>query len=166
MKFKVMNESKTGTYIFRGVGDNVGSSEHKYGGEFFADNPTDAGNYGDIIDVFTLNNANLYSGESSIEYCKAEQLMFDPHPYISKMSGGRYDILDDVCEDLIFNGEDPNLGLAIFQAVAKSSLEKKGYQGADWSYEDDLIWHQYQIWDTSCLKHIETLSCYDAEKKY
>lgn len=166
MKFRLLNESVNTPYVFRGVGYNHNPSKDYFGGKFFADNPMDASNYGDKIEVFTLNGGNLYKGECSTDYCEQKGVMFYNYPLISKLSGGVCNCLDDVSEELISNGEDPNLGLAIFQYVARLELEKDNYQGAEWSWEDDLIPHQYQIWDMSILTHIETLSEYDANKKY
>lgn len=166
MKFRLLNESVDTPYVFRGVGHNHNPSEDFFGGKFFADNPMDASNYGDKIEVFTLNGGNLYKGECSIDYCEQKGVMFYNYPLIRKLSGGVCNCLDDVSEELISNGEDPNLGLDIFQYVARLELEKDNYQGAEWAWEDDLIPHQYQIWDMSILTHVETLSEYDANKKY
>ena len=166
MVFRLLNESVNAPYIFRGVGHNHNPSENYFGGKFFADNPMDASNYGEMIEVFTLNGGNLYKGECSVEYCKQKEVMFYNYPLIPKISDGKFDCLDDVYEELILNGEDPNLGLAIFQYVARLELEKDNYQGAEWTWEDELIPHQYQIWDMSILTHIETLSDSNAIEKY
>ncbi len=153
-------------FIFRGVGGNQNPTNNYYGGKFFADNPMDASNYGDTIEVYSLSNAKLYYGECSIEYCKQKELLFHPYPIIFKLSNRNFTCLDDVLEELILLGDDPNLGLAIFQAIARIELEKEGYQGAEWTWEDELIPHQYQIWDESVITPIEVIGCAEAYKKY
>jgi hypothetical protein len=35
--------------------------------------------------------------------------------------------------------------------MARKDLEKKGYDGAHWKWEDDLTPEQYQIWNMSVV---------------
>lgn len=166
MKF-ILRESVEDSLIFRGVGNNINNSNEYLGGRFFASDVDDAGNYGDTILVYELyNSSKLYKGESSLDYCEENGLMNSPHPFIKRLTNGAYNTLAEAEEDLIWNGENPNLYYALVQYVAKEQLSNKGYLGAHWRYEDDLVPEQYQIWDESIVKMIDKLSYDDAVHKY
>lgn len=169
MKFKLC-ESMSKTLLFRGVGANLNPGEKYHAGLFFTDNPMDALNYGDRCQVYTLiNGANIYKGESSIECCKDMEVMDYPFPIIKELNNRtncNVCTLNDVLDFCILEGEDPNLGLAIFQAVAKEMLVGDGYDGAEWSSEDDITPHQWQIWDEDVLILKEELDEEDALEKY
>lgn len=167
MKFRNLNEGVSPTLIFRGVGDNHNTSEDYYGGKFYADNPVDASNYGGIVQVYSLApNANLFKYNSSLDFCEDNDLMFVRCPLIRKISGGEFLCLKDAIDPLMYDGEDPNLFYAMMQGVAKDALCREGYAGAEWADEDELIGHQYQIWDDSVLTFIEELDEDEADEKY
>ena len=52
-------------------------------------------------------------------------------------------------------GYDPNLLYWMFQYMAYLDLSNKGYDGVEWMVEDNLIWHQYQIWNSNVVNFIE-----------
>ena len=166
MKFRIV-ESISNDLIFRGVGSNVNPGGDNYSGKFFADHPTDAANYGDTIEVFEIiNGKKLFKGNSSIEYCEKNGLCDISFRLISTLSGGKFSTVREAFDFYIYNGEDPAIGFAISQAIARESLQIRGYAGADWADEDDLIPHQYQIWDMSILSLKEIIDYDVAFDKY
>lgn len=165
MKFK-LNENVSAPLIFRGVEDTPHYTKY-FGGKFYADNPMDASNYGDIIEVYSITQkAKLFKYASSIDFCEDSGFMENYFEVVSTLSNGEFSILGDAIDAYIYNGENPNLGLSIVQGVAKLMLEKLGYDGAEWSNEDDMIPHQFQIWNYDVLTHIETISEVNANNKY
>ena len=152
---KILIESLSNdTLLYRGVGfNNNKSNENYYGGIFFAVDEDDAYNFGDEIHTYKLLDAsNIFTGESSQEYCEENNLMDIENPIVYKLSG--YKTLNDAIEELLYCGKNPNLYYAIQQYIAKEHLSKSGFQGAEWLYEDDLVPHQVQIWDTSIVKEV------------
>jgi hypothetical protein len=166
MKFRLA-ESVSTEYIFRGTGFNLNPGDNYYSGKFFADNPTDAANYGDTIEVFSVvDDTKIFTGDSSIDYCEQNGLMDEEIGIVSILSKGKFSTVRSAVDFYIYNGESPEIGFAISQSVAKDSLQSRGYSGADWSDEDDLIPHQYQIWDMSILSLKEIVDYDTAVNKY
>ena len=167
MKFTLRNRDKRDGLIFKGVGSYNNFSKGDFGGKFFADNPMDAGNYGDTIEVYEISDdARLFSYESSLQFLEDSGCFESNYEIVDTLSNSKFQNLGAAIDFYIYCGEDPTVGYAIAQAVAKQILSPKGYDGANWDDEDDLIPHQYQIWNYTVLTHIETLDGDDAESKY
>lgn len=145
-------------YIYRGIGynNNPNSKGNYYGGKFFADNAMDASNFGDKVGVYELsNNAKIFRYSSSYDYAQDNDLMDERNDVLYKLSG--YHTLSEAEKELWDTGDDPNLFYASLQYMARLQLEPKGYAGAEWKWEDELIPHQYQIWDYKVIKHIKNV---------
>lgn len=160
--------NKNRGFIFRATGSNLNNNNAPYyGGKFFADNPYDVGEYGDTIKVYKLlPEAKLFSYDGSIQFCEDNGYSEMDFEIVSVLSDGKFTNLGDAIEYYHYNGENPSIGYAITQAVARQILQKKRYDGAEWDDEDDLIPHQFQIWDNKVLEFVETLNSQQAEKKY
>ncbi|MFI5241166.1 MAG: hypothetical protein ACHQUA_01900, partial [Microgenomates group bacterium] len=110
--------------------------------------------YDNIVD-----ESKLFKGESSQQYAIDNRLMNKPmSPDLQKLTGVK--TLKQV-EDIYVNGgaggskefsRNPNIYYTAFQQTAAKDLKAKGFNGAKWSYEDDLTPTQYQIWDKSIIK--------------
>ena len=160
--------------LYRGEGDNNYSVKNnsQIAGLFFAVDQNDAGNFSDSVYQYELKDgAKIYKGESSLDYCKENNLMDKKDRDLQKMLG--VNTLLDMFEDTYGNGalypKDEFLDDRTFagtQLMAKKDLEKKGYDGAYWSYEDDLTPHQYQIWNTSVVSKYELNEDYGDEDEY
>jgi hypothetical protein len=109
-----------------------------------------------------VDEASLYKGGSSYGYLMDNSLMDKPHPIIKKLTNNKletpqqlWDYSNDPSSKVIKGSlaeKNPNVIYAATQQIAAEDLTKKGFKGAVWSYEDDLIPKQYQIWDNSILK--------------
>lgn len=124
-----------------------------YGSVFFAE-PREADNgFGEFkTQAFIPEDAKIYRGDAtSYGYLEKAGLMDKPHALVKEITGNRYQtprqFYDDQAHDY---GDD--MHWTVSQQIAAEDLKSKGYQGAKWEYEDDLIPRQYQIWDKSILK--------------
>lgn len=150
-------------FIYRGVSDNKSLSNPSYAGIFFAADEFDAHNFGDIIHVYDiLSSANIYVGSSSYDCCKENNLMNIEDPTILKLTGEPTLTAVNNAFDNNTPGSymdyNPDLFYAAFQYMARLHLEAKGYDGAHWMSEDDMIYEQYQIWHPEVLKEIQNNS--------
>lgn len=152
------NESDT-TNLLETVILYRGSSSDEFNtdyGSFYATNKTDAQNYGDkVYKVKLSDNAKIFKGTNSINYCKDNNLLNIEFPDVEKLTGLKtlqevYDVYLNWITPSYLN-KNPNLYFLAFQKVAKDSLNSKGYDGAEWTNEDELIPHQFQIWNPSAV---------------
>lgn len=136
-----------------------GSSSDKFNtnyGSFYATNKSDAQNFGNkLYKVKLLPNAKIFKGSSSFDYCKDNNLLNKEFPEVEKLTGLKtlqevYDVYLDWITPSYLN-KNPNLYFLASQKVAKDSLSSKGYDGAEWSNEDELIPHQFQIWNPNVI---------------
>jgi hypothetical protein len=159
MRFKRLRESSRGEPIlYRGVGSNLHSTNTYSGGRFYADNPMDASQYGDTVQVVKLNRgASIFNGcSSSYSFCKNNNLMDNNYSILREITNGKYSTLRDFDENYLDDGSD-NLTYRAYQCIARQELSNAGYDGAEWTYEDDLIPHQYQIWNSDVITICGTL---------
>lgn len=140
-----------------------GSSDSKLGsmksGTFFAGSKIDAENFGDVLAYDLNNNAKIYKGNNSRDYNTENGLNNKKYNELINLTG--FDNLTDInhawdeWEPGTYIEKNPNLVYAANQYVARLDLESKGYDGAEWSYEDDLIPHQFQIWNNDMVKRLD-----------
>ena len=151
-------ESTQSTILYRGKGNNNNPTNQYSGGRFYADNIDDASEYGDLIQVVELlPNAKIFKYNNSYDYCEDNGLLDKEYPMIQKLTNGRFTTLKDAWEELSWNGENPNLYYQISQYVISQELSKQGYDGVEWLDEDDLIPHQYQIWNDKVVNIIKNV---------
>ena len=149
-------ESTQPIILYRGKGNNNNPTNEYSGGRFYASNIDDASEYGDLIQVVELlPNAKLLKYNNSYDYCEDNGLLDNDYDIIPKLTNGRFNTLRDAWEELSWNGENPNLYYQISQYVICQELSNQGYDGAEWLDEDDLVPHQYQIWNDKVIKHIK-----------
>lgn len=159
MRFKKLRGSNECELIlYRGVGFNQHSTNTHSGGRFYADNPGDASQYGNTVQVVKLNRgASIFKGcSSSYSFCKNNNLMDNNYGILREITNGKYSTLRDFDENYLDDGSD-NLTYRAYQCVACEELFDAGYDGAEWTYEDDLIPHQYQIWNSDVITRCGTL---------
>lgn len=140
-----------------------GSSDGKLGsmksGTFFAGSKIDAENFGDVLAYDLNNNAKIYKGNNSRDYNTKNGLNNKKYNELINLTG--FDNLTDInhawdeWEPGTYIEKNPNIVYAANQYVARLDLESKGYDGAEWSYEDDLIPHQFQIWNNDMVKRLD-----------
>ena len=136
MKFKLVES----IIVYRGVSP-ITRKSNEFAGRFFATTYDEAYNFGDVEISQIMDTARLYNGLNSLDFCEKNNLLGKNYPFLKRMFGV------DSIKDL-----DDNRQLFATQAVAKYELEKQGYDGAHWKYEDDLIPEQYQIWNLDVLE--------------
>lgn len=128
-------------------------------GTFFAVDESEANNYGKAEKYEFDKTINLFKGESSQEYARATDIMTQRDNNLREKLG--VDTLEEVeriHQDWItpsYLDTNPNLYFYAYQYMAKKDLEKKGYDGAYWKWEDDLTPEQYQIWNETKFKKIK-----------
>lgn len=118
------------------------------------------GEYGPNLSTRVIDKtAKIFTAESSYDYLKSKSLHNKSDTLVRQMSKGRYQTLDDVLEEAgglapaeIDPGVDLNFRVA--QSMAERELRKEGYDGAHWTYEDDLSPEQYQIWNRDVIKRV------------
>lgn len=153
MNDKIRNKRKKDIVAYR-AGTTYGQKES---GTFLAKNKDEAYNYGDDVNSYVIDkNANLYKGVSSYDYAQENNLLDVKSDFLKEKLGASTlreieEIFDEGRENTYYD-ENPNLYFFAFQYMAKEDLEKKGYDGAFWKVEDDLINEQYQIWNNDVLK--------------
>lgn len=157
MRFRLTESYNYGGLLYRGVGRNLHKSHLQSGGRFYADCPEDASQYGDIIQVVKLSNtASIFKGNSSYKFCKDNGLMDVEYDTLSAITYGECSTLRCVVEEFLDDGTD-NIHYRAFQCVACEELRERGYDGAEWEFEDELIPHQFQIWNPDVLINCGTL---------
>ena len=146
-----INESTT---IYRGEGEyNHSTHKKNYGGLFFATNEGDASEYSDNVIKYVIDdNAKIYNGRSSEIYCEQNNLFDVEDKDILELTNNTISKISQMYDDGQFIQDDYlELCFPIWQLMARKDLEKKGYDGAHWKWEDDLTPEQYQIWNTSIV---------------
>lgn len=121
--------------------------------------------YGPVKTTALVDASKLYKGSSSYEYALNNGLLDKPLPQdLQKLTGlktfkqvddafaeGVPDTIDGLTVSKQYK-ENPNIWYAVTQQIAEKDLRVKGFSGASWTHEDDLVPHQYQIWDNSAVK--------------
>lgn len=136
------------------------SEENEYGvlksGTFLTNNEMDASNYGKPEKYIIDKEANIYEGRDTREYANSNNLMDIKSEELKNTLG--VETLKEV-QDIYENwktpsylDKNPNLYFYAFQYMTKEDLNKKGFDGAYWSFEDDLIPNQYQIWNKGVIR--------------
>ena len=156
--------------LYRGESKRSQSNKGKIlSGLFFATDIVDASNYTDtddkIIEYSLSDSARIYNGISSLSFIQnTSGLLHKRYNILNKLYNNVYTVADILEEDSDYEyvkDEYLDSFYHITQTVAKIELEKLGYQGAHWSWEDDLTPDQYQIWDLSIVKEIGEISATD-----
>ncbi len=159
MRIKKLNESNNDEIIlYRGVGNNIHQTDTHSGGRFYADCPDDASEFGDIIQVVKLDkSASILTGyDSSYSFCHRNGLIDKSYSILREISNGKYSTLREFVETGYDDTYD-NWSSRIYQCVANKELSATGYDGAEWTWEDDLVPHQYQIWNSDVITRCGTL---------
>ena len=161
----VLFESRvTGKILYRGEGDsNYSVGRTSMAGLFYATNYDDASNFSDNVVKYKLNpNSKIYKGQSSLNYCIENDLMSIQDEDLKNMLGIST-LIDMYEENSVPDGyfpKDEFLDDRPFfgtQLIAKKDLQKKGYDGAYWKWEDDLTPQQYQIWNMSVVEKVDQI---------
>ena len=150
--------------IYRGEGDNNYSvGRTPIAGLFYATDYDDASNFSDNVVKYNLKDgAKIYRGESSLNYCIENDLMNVWDKDLKNMLGVPT-LIDMYEESSVPDGyfpKDEYLDDRPFfgtQLIAKKDLQKKGYDGAYWKWEDDLTPQQYQIWNMSVVEKVDQI---------
>lgn len=163
--------------IYRGESDYNYSKLYKknLGGLFFyGDDQSDYikqygtdSDYGPLVQYELDDNAKLYKGISSEKYChdnpelwnKKDPVFIDLVKAVGAppLAKDEYSLADIEKDDIAADSGNPDVWFAMCQYVAKEDLESKGYDGAEWSYEDELEPHQLQIWNLDTIKRVNNL---------
>ena len=150
--------------LYRGEGDsNYSVGRTPMAGLFYATNYDDASNFSDNVVKYKLNsNSKIYKGQSSLNYCIENDLMTLQDKDLKNMLGVST-LIDMYEESNVPDGyfpKDEYLDDRPFfgtQLIAKKDLQKKGYDGAYWKWEDDLTPQQYQIWNMSVVEKLDQI---------
>ena len=131
-----------------------------FSGLFFSADENDARAYGIPHKYKISNKAKIYEGYSSEEYCDDNNLRDIRDDVLYKISDGH--TLKEI-EDLFYEKklDDMNSVYGARQYMARKHLEKQGYDGAHWEYEDDLTPEQYQIWNPFMITYIGSVDEFD-----
>ena len=161
----VLHEGKDNSKIlYRGEGDsNYSVGRTPMAGLFYAIDYDDASNFSDNVVKYKLNsNSKIYKGQSSLNYCIENDLMNIQDKDLKNMLGVST-LIDMYEESSVPDGyfpKDEYLDDRPFfgtQLIAKKDLQKKGYDGAYWKWEDDLTPQQYQIWNMSVVEKADQI---------
>lgn len=93
--------------------------------------------FGSIRKDAFIDTSKLFKGTSSLDFIEQRGLL--THEIRKRIKNA-------------IDSEDPNKQYEIPQEIAEKILQKEGYSGAYWTYEDDLNPTQYQVWDKSVIK--------------
>ena len=160
--------------IYRAYNENNKSKDFDKTGYFYDDDKELVlENYGENLDTKSFDkNSKIYEKEkSSWDYVHKNNLLNKKYEFLKNLKSRFYgiendkkvDTLQELFDDIenkgygyydeendIYNYTD--MGLYATQMVAKYELEKQGYDGVHWRYEEDNDPLQYQIWNEKILK--------------
>lgn len=167
----VIKHRESPTYLYRGISDRSFSKNFDaVAGLFFGVDRDKVKGWGDVKKYLLSKDAKIYKDESSDEFCSS--LYNKEYPELKKYFGmyfGDVDInrLNDFTrltkeqQDIIENNVEKLAGEQFcwydvwtwcLQLVARIELEKQGYDGARWEFEDAGNHTQYQIWNLDVIK--------------
>ena len=124
---------------------------------FFGPDGSGYTDYGpDRVPAAIHKNARLFKGRSSMDFAYKRGLMKQRRPEVEELTGKwtLEEVADHLGDYMELKGrtDTSNPDYAAFQEVAKRELENEGYDGAHWSYEDELSPEQYQIWNKDVIR--------------
>ena len=137
MRFTLVESTK----LYRGT-SLATRAKNNLAGIFFATTRKEASNFGKVETSNLKDDAKIYEGINSLAFCEENNLIDKKYDFLGEIFGANS--IKDMYED--------NRQLFATQAVARYELEKQGYDGAHWQYEDDLIPEQYQVWNYTVLE--------------
>ena len=150
--------------IFRYSRNEKQMGKSKFFGES-KDAVADFGTYeGAKLETALINDSKLYKGGSSYGYLQDNGLFDKPNKIIRDLTNGKLNTPSELDDALSYDSplyekikgtladKNPNVIYSATQQIAAEDLARKGFKGAKWSYEDDLIPVQYQVWDDSFIQ--------------